>query len=521
MRSRARRGQTKVKLRWKILLVLVLTIAVAGLVLHLVTSRNKNALEKYKNQLLAHGEKLNYADLAPPVPPPASNGARPFLDVAPTLSSSAYSLPYMKTIAPGVAMVAWREETTRLSRRGNDDGWTNAWEQLAHDLEIKRQGVLGLQDALDSPVLFFDLDYSQGFATLLPHLVRLKQAEILTASATIGALHDGNYSQALTNLQMSVTLIQHYQTEPLLISHLVKIAMAQIAIGATWEMLQTDHWTDAQLAEMQSQWQGMDLFGPVEGAFAMERALGADTFKTMRKSYAGLESVTGGMPGSTSAGAGTGSGFFEDPGEALKNLYDRYPRYWTWKSSWSYEEELCNVQMLQDALEMFRKVKTTGAFVPAENEFRRQETNVIQLHAHAQAHFIVPLDSEDLVRNSTTKFADAEVARRMLVVAIALKRHQLRHGNYPAELSTLAPDLLARVPIDLMDGKPLRYRLQSNGTYLLYSVGEDGVDDGGDPASTEPATVRNIHWLKGRDIVWPRAATKAEVDAYYESSPPK
>jgi len=29
--------------------------------------------------------------------------------------------------------------------------------------------------------------------------------------------------------------------------------------------------------------------------------------------------------------------------------------------------------------------------------------------------------------------------------------------------------LIAKVPIDLMDGKPLRYRLQPDGDYLLYS----------------------------------------------------
>ena len=503
------------KLRWKIVIALAVIICVAGLVLHLASSRNRNALEKYKSQLLAQGEKLSYADLAPTAPPPASNGARVFLNVAPTLNSSAAGPPIMKMVAPAVAMVSWREETTRAA--AHEEGWTNAWEQLAHELEIKHQGLLGLQDALDSPVLFFDVDYSQGFSFTLLHLPRLKGAEVLVSAAAAGALHDKNYAQAFTCLEMAVALVQKYQAEPTIISHLVKAAMAQIAIGATWEALQAGHLTDAQLAELQSRWQDMDLFGPAEAAFAMERAIGTETFKTLRKSYTEMQSLLSGVSANQSA-SGAVSGILDDPGEALKNAYERYPRYWAWKSSWSYEEELYNMQVLQAALEMFRQARATGAFVPAYNELRTKATNINQLHPQATSHFLASTVPE-VSFGSSVKFADTEVARRLLVAAIALKRYQLHHGSYPRDLNALSPDLLSQVPVDLMDGKPLRYRLQSDGTYLLYSIGEDGVDNGGDPAPTETAPNRTKRWLKGRDIVWPRVATKAEVDAFYDSSP--
>jgi hypothetical protein len=69
--------------------------------------------------------------------------------------------------------------------------------------------------------------------------------------------------------------------------------------------------------------------------------------------------------------------------------------------------------------------------------------------------------------------------------------------------------------MDVMDGKPLRYRLNPDGTLLLYSVGEDGVDDGGDPTPGKSWTDSKCWWL-ARDAVWPMPATPEEVKEYQD-----
>ena len=38
-----------------------------------------------------------------------------------------------------------------------------------------------------------------------------------------------------------------------------------------------------------------------------------------------------------------------------------------------------------------------------------------------------------------------------------------------------------------MDGQPLRYRRNADGTFLLYSIGENGKDDGGNPSGNGPS----------------------------------
>ena len=91
----------------------------------------------------------------------------------------------------------------------------------------------------------------------------------------------------------------------------------------------------------------------------------------------------------------------------------------------------------------------------------------------------------------------------MTLAAIALKRSQMRHGKLPSSLEALVPDFLAAVPFDYMSAKPVRYRTGSDGSYVIYSVGDDGKDDGGDPS---PASGQPNGLWTGRDALWPSPA---------------
>jgi hypothetical protein len=56
-----------------------------------------------------------------------------------------------------------------------------------------------------------------------------------------------------------------------------------------------------------------------------------------------------------------------------------------------------------------------------------------------------------------------------------------------------------------MDGKPLRYRLNADGTFTLWSIGEDLKDDGGDGSDAVPAARMGDIWER-KDVLWPRPA---------------
>lgn len=67
---------------------------------------------------------------------------------------------------------------------------------------------------------------------------------------------------------------------------------------------------------------------------------------------------------------------------------------------------------------------------------------------------------------------------RLLRAELAVRCYQAEQGRLPARLEQLVPKYLQRVPSDPFSGKPIIYRPQGT-NWLLYSIGEDGVDDGG------------------------------------------
>jgi hypothetical protein len=67
---------------------------------------------------------------------------------------------------------------------------------------------------------------------------------------------------------------------------------------------------------------------------------------------------------------------------------------------------------------------------------------------------------------------------RLLIVDVALRAFRADHGAYPPKLESLMPQYLTEVPLDPFGEKPFVYRPGVQ-KFVLYSVGGDGVDNGG------------------------------------------
>jgi len=66
-------------------------------------------------------------------------------------------------------------------------------------------------------------------------------------------------------------------------------------------------------------------------------------------------------------------------------------------------------------------------------------------------------------------------------IACALERHRLAHNGYPETLNDLVPRFADQLPQEMVTGSPLQYRRRSATRYLLYSVGWNLKDEGGQP----------------------------------------
>ncbi|MEJ0088182.1 MAG: hypothetical protein WDM80_00265 [Limisphaerales bacterium] len=501
----------------------------------------ENEVEAYKKSLRERGEKLEISEVLPPPIPAESNGV--------ALMRSAFALfnsspdgwtnwpPAMRMIAPGKAMTGWMQPDLR------DDLFTNSWENAVTTAEASRPAMELLREATAYPAIDFQLEYLKGDEMLLTHLSSLRQSAHILSAAAMCDLHNGNIASAMTNLCTLLALIQRIHEERNVISQSVRIAMVQIAITANWELLQTPSATDSELASLQTSWERLDFIKSLENSFLMQRASTENTIAKMRSSRTEFDRI---MKIYSGFGASSGSGGSSSP-VSSGNWLDDFNNYAKdgvqkakfattasmWRNSWTYSDELNALRNYQDTLEALRLIETNQVFQPAYSNLMNQlyPGGYSRLyHSNGVAGFYDEiwhgLDDMNLREffsgyagyslSSIRKAMTAEAAKRIVITAIALKRFQLKHGHFPERLSELTPEFLSS-PIDPVDGSPLRYRRNGDGTFLLYSIGENGVDDGGDPNSM-PAAGSYFNWQgnKVRDWVWPQPATAEEVQVYYE-----
>jgi hypothetical protein len=99
--------------------------------------------------------------------------------------------------------------------------------------------------------------------------------------------------------------------------------------------------------------------------------------------------------------------------------------------------------------------------------------------------------------SAARKFAAGQCYVDLARVASALERYRLAHGEYPASLDVLAPQFIAKVPHDIIGGQPLKYRRTDDGQFVLYSIGWNEKDDGGEIALTKSGSIdtANGDWV--------------------------
>lgn len=105
------------------------------------------------------------------------------------------------------------------------------------------------------------------------------------------------------------------------------------------------------------------------------------------------------------------------------------------------------------------------------------------------------------IRNGTYSAALHQVT----ILQLALRRHQLETGTLPTKLSQLVPKYLPEVPLDPLDGLPLRWNARNQ---AIYSVGQNTLDDGGKvnrPGKFYSTDLGQYYW-------WSEAARKSRDD---------
>jgi hypothetical protein len=479
----------------------------------------------WEREVRAKGERLTVAELTPVAPTnretrilnafeaQAALGVRPPAD-APGV---------MRRVAPGKARVTWAAESW-IENEGS-----NSWARLESSLAGLRDQLPAVRAGLTNRAFFIRLDYDQGFDLLLPHLAAEKGLVQALNLGVLDALHRGRLAEAQENLAALTAAVDLSREQPLVISQLVRIACGALAQGAVWEALQADGWTEPELAALQAQWQRLEYLQPLGNALRMERAMARPYYEgkyPLRKLVEIIQAgqVLGGGGGGSRGSLGGGTiedvlGPLLEAGAACRKVL----QVALWRLAWARHDELHAARVIQNWLDEGRQALATRQAPPpvgregegGDNPMPGSGASILGANAYDRARFWLSSMTLPGLERTQDKAVLAEGMRDLTVAAIALKRYRLRHGDWPERLDQLVPDYLKGVPTDWFGTGPLKYRRNADGTFLLYSVGKDRRDDGGDAG--DPISKNQDR--RAKDLVWLQPATAEEVAAFDADSP--
>src|SRR5207249_2331250 len=124
-----------------------------------------------------------------------------------------------------------------------------------------------IRSLLQKPALRSKIDYEAGPKMLFPHLSKARKLAHWFGTSCQLALQDGRKDDALEDLLTQIRIPRSLAEDRILISELVRVAVAAIARTGTWEALQAEGWREKDLARIQDEWEQQEF------AAAMTRAL--------------------------------------------------------------------------------------------------------------------------------------------------------------------------------------------------------------------------------------------------------
>lgn len=270
--------------RGRILLLTVAVLIAVALIPIIHHYQLKVAVSEYWAGLKARGEPVDLAQVLPPRVPSEHDSAELFANAVSLFADKGNALstnqpPTMRIILPGRAMAGWLQPEVR-----NDDA-TNSWEEIEAALAEDKAALDLLHKLPDKAEFDFKLNYSDGFTKMkFGPLAQAKRAAQLLSASTVVHLRHNDAAVSTKDIGAMLSIVNGLAHDRTLISELVRIAISQIAVGPTWELLQFPNINEQQLAALQRNWAGLEFSKAFENAMLVERACGKLDLDELRKS---------------------------------------------------------------------------------------------------------------------------------------------------------------------------------------------------------------------------------------------
>jgi hypothetical protein len=299
----------------------------------------------------------------------------------------------------------------------------------------------------------YPVDFTPGWDALLPHLAGLRKSAQLLALKALSDIDNDEPSDAAKALQSMLTLADTVAKEPLLISHLVRMACYQLSYQCLERALCNMTLDHDSLLHLSSIYHDMETSDGLQRSLVAERCVALQSFSG---SFKEIERLLEGGGESDSHGFGVAFGFW------IIQVSGR----------WDFDE-----LYYLDCMERYSQA--IQLILPERIDAAEEVSDQIQAmkgskYPHVLSGLFLPAIGKSIQKDAGN-ISRLRAARTVL--AIELYR-LANHRQLPSTLNELVPEVLMAVPADPFDGEPLRYRRLDKG-YVVYSVGPDGEDNGG------------------------------------------
>ena len=339
-----------------------------------------------------------------------------------------------------------------------------------------------IAQALTRPSARFPIRWSDGFDAMLPHLARLKGLQQWIELRTRVRLAQGDVEGAYNDARAAIRLADVEREEPLLISQLVRIAQQSIAARTIDYGIRSHQWTEPQLKEFQTLFSQSGMLSAIANSFEGERAVALSGMDGWCNRTTELGKIlpdqvpNGSLPAFAGVRLPGTVGLIRHNQAALATYFSHLIR---------------STRAAQDA--GFRN----GFHQELKSLEAQLDDSLMALTSNSNPHNMMARLLAPAVTKAVAKSIRAEQRAGLTAIACAVERFHWKHGSYPAALNDLVPEFLTDAPIDIMDRKPLRYRKNTDNTFILWSVGENGTDDGGVFKNPKSKSDEILDW------VWP------------------
>ena len=343
-----------------------------------------------------------------------------------------------------------------------------------------------LQEAALRPQSRFPVHYDELSKALLVHLNYLVNISRVLQLRAVAELSAESNQLAFADTMLAFHCADALESEAFMVSQVVRCRMIEGDLQSVWEGLSAHRWSEKQIVEFQRYFVRQDFLSRYDQAVKADIAFTCGCVAALSDDPSVLRMMDN-WPNSNNTSF---------PGGGLEAALDAHllPR------GWLYQNEVSAARFLRETWsnDVASRIQRVYPDLSAANAglFHRLPEGPYDF---AFKHLGGSISPQEFVRTQT------EI--NLALVACALERFRMTHGDFPQSLDALAQEFLERIPHDIVNGEPLKYRWTRSGSFTLYSVGWDEKDDGGIFPVSLPATSGGFRSLYGYhpengDFVW-------------------